>query len=56
MLAFETAVQVHGAHMIETDVHLTADGEVAVFHDHTLAERPMVPERSLTTPGQSYAG
>ncbi len=36
MRAFRQAVDVHGTQMIETDVHLTRDGEVVVFHDDTL--------------------
>ncbi|MEE2786491.1 MAG: glycerophosphodiester phosphodiesterase [Myxococcota bacterium] len=36
VLAFDHAVRSHGAHMIETDVHLTADGEVVVIHDDRL--------------------
>ena len=35
--AFDAALNQNGAHMIETDVHLTGDGEVVVFHDRTLA-------------------
>jgi glycerophosphoryl diester phosphodiesterase len=37
MLAFRQAVDAYGTQMIETDVHLTRDGEVVVFHDDTLA-------------------
>jgi glycerophosphoryl diester phosphodiesterase len=36
MLAFRQAVETYGTDMIETDVHLTRDGEVVVFHDDTL--------------------
>lgn len=36
MLAFNAAVTVHRTDMIETDVHLTADGEVVIFHDATV--------------------
>lgn len=36
LLAFEAAVRVHGTDVIETDVHLSADGEVMVCHDETL--------------------
>ena len=36
MYAFRKSIQVHGAQMIETDVHLTADGEVVIFHDDHL--------------------
>ncbi len=35
MLAFEKAVQ-SGAHGIENDVHLSADGEVMIIHDESL--------------------
>ena len=34
--AFRQSIETHGAHMIETDVHMTADEEVVVFHDERL--------------------
>ncbi len=36
LLAFESAISRHRCPMIETDVQLTADNEVVIFHDHTL--------------------
>lgn len=35
MAAFESAVNM-GVHVIETDVHLSSDGEVVIWHDETL--------------------
>ncbi len=35
MAAFQLAID-QGADLIETDVHLTADGELVAIHDHTL--------------------
>ena len=35
MAAFEKALEM-GAEGIELDVHLTADGEIVVIHDHTI--------------------
>lgn len=35
MASFASAIEV-GCDMVECDVHLTADGELAVIHDHTL--------------------
>ena len=45
ILAFENAQDKHTVDMIETDVHLTADDQVVIFHDQSL-------ER--TTNGQGY--
>lgn len=36
LFAFEAAVKTHGTDAIETDVHLSADGQVVVWHDDTL--------------------
>ena len=36
MSAFESALRL-GADMIETDVHMTSDGELILIHDHSLA-------------------
>ena len=36
MYALESAQDNHGVDIIETDVHLTADGEVVIFHYDTL--------------------
>ncbi len=36
LLAFQSAVERHGTDIIETDVRLSADGEVVVFHDADL--------------------
>lgn len=36
LYAFEAAVAVHRTDAIETDVHLSADGQVVIFHDDTL--------------------
>lgn len=36
LFAFEAAVNTHRTAVIETDVHLSADGEVMVWHDDTL--------------------
>ena len=36
MLAFEKACQVEGCDGIETDVHLTADGELVLIHDEEI--------------------
>lgn len=36
LYAFERAVEDYGAEMIETDLQLSADGELVVFHDETL--------------------
>lgn len=36
MAAFRQAVEQYGADMLELDVHLTADGRVAVIHDDTV--------------------
>ena len=44
--AFELAVE-QGAHMIETDLHLTADGQVALYHDDAIDGMP-VGELTLT--------
>jgi len=35
LASFQSAIEV-GCDMVECDVHLTADGELAVIHDHTL--------------------
>ena len=35
MAAFEKALEM-GTEGIELDVHLTADGEIVVIHDHTV--------------------
>ena len=36
LAAFHPALERHGTQMLETDVHLTRDGEVVLFHDATL--------------------
>ncbi|MCC7535991.1 MAG: glycerophosphodiester phosphodiesterase [Deltaproteobacteria bacterium] len=36
MLAFDRSVRVHGADMLELDVHATKDGVLVVIHDATL--------------------
>ncbi|MBM7114873.1 glycerophosphodiester phosphodiesterase [Archangium primigenium] len=36
LVAFRAAVERHGTQMLETDVHLSRDGEVVVAHDATL--------------------
>lgn len=43
--AFRLAVE-QGADMIETDLQVTADGEIAMFHDHTIGGSP-IQELSL---------
>ncbi|SEA76879.1 glycerophosphoryl diester phosphodiesterase [Desulfuromusa kysingii] len=50
-MAFVKA-RLNGAHLYETDVHTTADGELVLFHDHTLGRttdistHPVLSERS----------
>jgi len=38
--AFELAVE-QGAHMIETDLHLTTDGQIALYHDDDVDGTPV---------------
>ncbi len=47
--AFDLAVE-HGAHVLEIDVHLTADGELVLLHDDTLDRTARGPVESCTGP------
>lgn len=47
--AFDLAIE-QGAHVLEIDVHLTADGEVVVIHDDTLDRTARGPVESCTGP------
>ena len=50
LASFRSAIEL-GVDMIECDVHLSADGELVVIHDHTLDRttdgRGLVAERTL---------
>jgi glycerophosphoryl diester phosphodiesterase len=47
--AFDLAIE-QGAHVLELDVHLTADGEVVVIHDDTLDRTARGPADRCTGP------
>jgi len=49
MAAFERVACLKGAHDIETDVRLSADGQVVLFHDATSPDG--APVRSITRAG-----
>jgi len=59
MVAFESAVKM-GVDLIETDVHITADGEVIIWHDETLERtagiKGAIPSLSLDKVMQADAG